>query len=250
VVVEPSDSVQVQSSSVNTTDSKHEWQYHTVAKFFKYRSETVTDAKRWKDVVCELFVFAQPQLPYRNQAASAVCPSTNLHVVIGIDELLLDMDYANQTQAWQVSFELIPSEFYSKRCRSLAALNISFGPPEMKMKVRGAAKIQFSDDKRLLRLETCFDINAFMGKWKTLCSTASKQTSCLSPEVTCARGGVEKEEVVEDAEEEEQKESSPLAGEVTELKEGIKQPNGGATGFVGTSTRQDAVGGQIVRTSG
>lgn len=115
-------------------DPFHEWQYKATAKFFKYRSETVTDAALWSDVVCELFMFCTPQLPYRNQAASAVCPATNLHLVIGIDELLLDMDYARQSQAWQIHFELVPSEFYSKRCRSLAAMDITFGPPDARCK--------------------------------------------------------------------------------------------------------------------
>lgn len=89
--------------------------------------------------MCELFMFCTPQLPYRNQAASAVCPATNLHLVIGIDELLLDMDYARQSQAWQIHFELVPSEFYSKRCRSLAAMDITFGPPNARAKGEWAA---------------------------------------------------------------------------------------------------------------
>ena len=120
-------------------DPFHEWQYEHAAKFFKYRSETVTDAALWSEVVCELFMFCTPQLPYRNQAASAVCPATNLHLVIGIDELLLDMDYARQSQAWQIHFELVPSEFYSKRCRSLAAMDITFGPPNARAKGEWAA---------------------------------------------------------------------------------------------------------------
>jgi len=46
--------------------------------------------------------------------------------------------------------------------------------------VRGAVKIQFGADRRLLRIEQCFDLNTFMDKWRTLCATTAPESNLLS----------------------------------------------------------------------
>ena len=150
------------------TGQTSSWQLEVTRKFFECRSRCETDEAVWADIIePNFFVFCMPRTPYRAQAASTtVCKRTQRCAVSCLFELVEDMREASDSSKGSVPvvFEVVGGEFYGSESRAIAKLMI-YVLHNKEQSVYAAAKCTFdSVSKKLTRVETCFDVNAFMHK--------------------------------------------------------------------------------------
>lgn len=142
---------------------EEDWQFQLAQTFFKYRTMCKDDYAEWGEIVDDIFVYVNPYLPYRRQTQSDIDESTQLHFVYGIHNLVQDMESAKETQRVPVEFTVDRNEFYCTTEHAIGSLKLIAGDAI----ANGATKMTFSSQRKLTRVQTVFDLNAFMIK-KTL----------------------------------------------------------------------------------
>ena len=149
-------------------DSTSSWQLELTSKFFEHLSRCETDVAAWAQIIQpNVFVCCMPRAPYRAQAASTtVCKRTQLCAVSGIFELVEDMREASDSSKGSVpvAFEMVGGQFYGSQSRAIVKLKL-YALRTKEHFVYAAAKCAYDSlSKKLTRVETCFDVNAFMHK--------------------------------------------------------------------------------------